>query len=113
MYDKFRLALAAAVAVLLLSSCTTTYLIRGEGGTSCATVVERLRTQPEYRSLYEAWLLGYLTHFMPDRLQERLALVLLKKEPGTVVQEGALLFGPEEGVVGQRRERQQSEERRT
>lgn len=63
MRDKYRPAVSAAVAALMLSSCSTSYLIRGEGGTSCATVVERLRAQPEYRGLYEAWLLGYLTHY--------------------------------------------------
>ncbi len=58
--------LLTAVAVLLvagITGCTSTYLIRGAGGTTCATVVRNMNANAEYRHVYNAWLSGYLTRY--------------------------------------------------
>lgn len=54
------------LAVLSLYGCTSTYLIRGEGGESCSTVREKVQSDPQYRSFYNAWLLGYITRYNYD-----------------------------------------------
>ena len=59
----FNKLFAALLIIPLLAACTSQYLIRGQGGTSCATVVEQVRSQEQYRGYYGAWLLGYLTHY--------------------------------------------------
>ena len=46
-----------------LSGCTSTYLIRGQGGESCSTVRQKVQTNAQYRNFYDAWLLGYLTRY--------------------------------------------------
>lgn len=58
--------LLTAVAVLMvvgLTGCTSTYLIRGAGGTTCATVVRNMNADSQYRHVYNAWLSGYLTRY--------------------------------------------------
>lgn len=61
--------LLAAVAVLVvagITACTSTYLIRGAGGTTCATVVRNMNESGQYRHVYNAWLSGYLTRYNYD-----------------------------------------------
>ena len=60
---KTLMTVMAAVAV---AGCGSTYMIRGAGGTSCVTVVEQVRENAQYRNLYAAWLLGYLTRYNFD-----------------------------------------------
>ncbi len=58
--------LLKSVLVLLITGatgCTTTYLIRGAGGTTCATVVRNINESHQYRPIYNAWLSGYLTRY--------------------------------------------------
>ena len=62
--------LLTAVAVLFIAGitgCTTTYLIRGAGGTTCSTVVRKLNENDQYRHVYNAWLSGYLTRYNYER----------------------------------------------
>ena len=56
------------VAVMLLAAgCTSTYLIRGEGGTACATVNRQVSSSDQARAVYSAWLAGYLTRYNYER----------------------------------------------
>ncbi len=50
-----------------LYGCTSTYLIRGEGGENCSTVREKVQSNAQYRNFYSAWLLGYLTRYNYER----------------------------------------------
>lgn len=58
--------LVTIMGVVTLTACGSTYMIRGAGGTSCVTVVEQVRESAQYRNLYAAWLLGYLTRYNFD-----------------------------------------------
>jgi len=58
--------LGFALAAMGLVGCTSTYLIRGEGGETCSTVREKVQTNAQYRNFYNAWLLGYLTRYNYD-----------------------------------------------
>ena len=53
----------ACIVVTIMSGCTSTYLIRGEGGTTCASVNRKINADGQYRVIYNAWLLGYLTRY--------------------------------------------------
>lgn len=59
------------ISVLLLTAlftgCTSTYLIRGEGGTTCATVNKQVQSSDQARAVYTAWLAGYLTRYNYER----------------------------------------------
>ncbi len=58
--------LLTAMAVLVvagITGCASTYLIRGAGGTTCATVVRNMNESGQYRHVYNAWLSGYLTRY--------------------------------------------------
>lgn len=60
----------AAVYILLaavLAGCTSTYLVRGEGGTPCATVARQVQSSNQARLQYSAWLSGYLTRYNYER----------------------------------------------
>lgn len=50
-----------------ISGCTSTYLITGEGGTPCATVVQQIESSEQARTIYGAWLSGYVTRFNYER----------------------------------------------
>ena len=51
------------LSLLLLTSCTSTYLMKGAGGTSCATVLDKLAKEPGARGWYVSWLQGYVTRY--------------------------------------------------
>lgn len=53
----------SALSLLLLTSCTPTYLMKGVGGTSCATVLSKIEKEPRIKGGYIAWLQGYLTRY--------------------------------------------------
>ena len=53
--------------VILLSGCGSTYLIRGEGGTACTTVLQQVQGSQQARSVYRGWLAGYLTRYNFER----------------------------------------------
>ena len=53
----------ACIFAASMSGCTSTYLIRGEGGTTCASVNRKINEDSQYRVIYNAWLLGYLTRY--------------------------------------------------
>jgi len=53
--------------VLLSSGCTSTYLVRGEGGTACATVKRHVQENKQARVVYGAWLAGYVTRYNYER----------------------------------------------
>lgn len=58
--------LLVSTAVLVfagVAGCTSTYLIRGAGATTCATVVRNMNESGQYRHVYNAWLSGYLTRY--------------------------------------------------
>ena len=55
------------LAALLLAGCTSTYLIRGEGGTACATVKRQVQENEQARVVYGAWLAGYVTRYNYER----------------------------------------------
>ena len=61
---KWAVGCATTIAV---AGCGSTYMIRGQGGISCANVVEQVRENAQYRNLYAAWLMGYLTRYNFDR----------------------------------------------
>ncbi len=60
---KKSLSMLAVLGVAGITGCTTTYLIRGAGGTTCATVVRDINQSSQYRPVYNAWLSGYLTRY--------------------------------------------------
>ncbi len=66
MSSRWLLPLTVLV-VAFVSGCTSTYLIRGEGGTPCAKVNEQVRGNAGYRNAYSAWLSGYLTRYNYER----------------------------------------------
>ncbi len=55
--------LGISLLSLTFTGCTSTYLIRGEGGETCSTVREKVQTNVQYKNFYNAWLLGYLTRY--------------------------------------------------
>jgi hypothetical protein len=60
---KTLLTATAVLAVAGINGCTSTYLIRGAGATTCATVVRNMNESGQYRHVYDAWLSGYLTRY--------------------------------------------------
>ena len=52
---------------LLTAGCTSTYLVRGEGGTACATVKRQVQDNEQARVVYGAWLAGYVTRYNYER----------------------------------------------
>ncbi len=67
MNKKLFFATVALLVAVGTTACTSTYLIRGAGGTTCATVVRNLNESGQYRNVYNAWLSGYLTRYNYDR----------------------------------------------
>lgn len=63
MKPKTSLTAAAVLAVAGIAGCTSTYLIRGAGGVTCATAVRNMNENGQYRQVYNAWLSGYLTRY--------------------------------------------------
>lgn len=55
------------LCALLLTGCTSTYLVRGEGGTACATVKRQVQENEQARVVYGAWLAGYVTRYNYER----------------------------------------------
>lgn len=55
------------VVTLVLSGCSSTYLVRGEGGTACATVRRQVQENEQARVVYGAWLAGYVTRYNYER----------------------------------------------
>ena len=58
---------AAVLTVVLAAGCQSTYLVRGEGGTPCATAVRQMQQSEQARNVYGAWLSGYLTRYNYER----------------------------------------------
>ena len=52
---------------VLTAGCQSTYLVRGEGGTPCATAVRQMQQSEQARHVYGAWLSGYLTRYNYER----------------------------------------------
>ncbi len=63
MKTKTLISAAAVLVAAGISGCTSTYLIRGAGGTTCASVVRNLNENAQHRHVYNAWLSGYLTRY--------------------------------------------------
>lgn len=59
--------LAIVLLALLVAGCTSTYLVRGEGGTACATVKRQVQESEQARVVYGAWLAGYVTRYNYER----------------------------------------------
>ena len=57
----------AFVCAALAVGCQSTYLVRGEGGTPCATAVRQMQQNEQARVIYGAWLSGYLTRYNYER----------------------------------------------
>lgn len=55
------------VGAALAVGCQSTYLVRGEGGTPCATAVRQMQQNEQARVIYGAWLSGYLTRYNYER----------------------------------------------
>ncbi len=60
---KMLLTVVAVLVAAGMAACTSTYLIRGAGGTTCSTVVRKISESNQYRHVYNAWLSGYLTRY--------------------------------------------------
>ena len=52
---------------LLATGCSSTYLVKGEGGTACATVKRHIQESDQARVVYGAWLSGYVTRYNYER----------------------------------------------
>ena len=52
---------------LSLAGCSSTYLVKGEGGTACATVKRQIQESDQARIVYGAWLSGYVTRHNYER----------------------------------------------
>ncbi len=52
---------------LFIAGCSSTYLVRGEGGTACATVKRQVQQNEQARIVYGAWLAGYVTRYNYER----------------------------------------------
>jgi hypothetical protein len=48
---------------ILLSGCTPTYLIKGEGSTTCSVAINVINNQPQLKETHVAWLNGYITRY--------------------------------------------------
>lgn len=48
---------------ILLAGCTPTYLIKGEGSTTCSVAINVINNQPQLKETHTAWLNGYLTRY--------------------------------------------------
>jgi hypothetical protein len=59
--------LTIVLTTLMLAGCTSTYLVRGEGGTACATVKRQVLENEQARVAYGAWLAGYVTRYNYER----------------------------------------------
>ena len=55
------------LTAVLAAGCQSTYLVRGEGGTPCATAVRQMQQSEQARNIYGAWLSGYLTRYNYER----------------------------------------------
>jgi hypothetical protein len=55
------------VLAALITGCSSTYLVRGEGGTACATVKRQVQDSEQARIVYGAWLAGYVTRYNYER----------------------------------------------
>ena len=51
----------------MAGGCSSTYLVRGEGGTACATVKRHVQENAQARVVYGAWLAGYVTRYNYER----------------------------------------------
>lgn len=56
-----------AAMALFAAGCTSSYLVRGEGGAPCATVVRQVQSSNQARMQYSAWLSGYVTRYNYER----------------------------------------------
>lgn len=56
-----------AALSLFIAGCSSTYLVRGEGGTACATVKRQVQQNEQARIVYGAWLAGYVTRYNYER----------------------------------------------
>ena len=67
----FRSAHVKTIALIILvasvTGCSSTYLVRGEGGTACATVKRQVQQSEQARVVYGAWLAGYVTRYNYER----------------------------------------------
>lgn len=66
MTDNVKL-LATILLAVSIAGCTSTYLVRGEGGTACATVKRQVQESEQARIVYGAWLAGYVTRYNYER----------------------------------------------
>ena len=55
------------VCSLIAAGCSSTYLVRGEGGTACATVKRQVEQNEQAGIVYGAWLAGYVTRYNYER----------------------------------------------
>lgn len=59
--------IVTALSAMLLAGCTSTYLVRGEGGVTCADVLKQIENDRNARVVYGAWLTGYVTRYNYER----------------------------------------------
>ena len=53
----------SALVLLTQAGCKSTYLMKGVGGDSCASVLANIHNDPGVRGGYASWLQGYLTRY--------------------------------------------------